>query len=159
MALASTLKRAEDEIENGRLWRAKEILSSSISTYGYEPALFEPMLNWCFNWEIEWKLDAFFCLVRSLQLRMSGRRNLESGYRDGLYFVGGLFDHLRSFRDATALGAFLWVIVKRVVIAVEESRQLGRGVRNRLEVLAAKPKNRRLVSAGASTSQWRGCLL
>ena len=35
MTVEKTISRATEEIANGRLWRAKEILSSSISTYGY----------------------------------------------------------------------------------------------------------------------------
>ena len=35
MTIESTIERANAEIASGRLWRAKEILSSSLSTYGY----------------------------------------------------------------------------------------------------------------------------
>ena len=35
MTVESTISRADDEVANGRLWRAKEILGSSISNYGY----------------------------------------------------------------------------------------------------------------------------
>ncbi len=62
MALASTLKRAEDEIENGRLWRAKEILSSSISTYGYEPALFRAYAQLVFQLGDRMEAGRFFLL-------------------------------------------------------------------------------------------------
>jgi len=39
MTVETTISRAEKEIENGRLWRAKEILASSIATYGYSREL------------------------------------------------------------------------------------------------------------------------
>lgn len=35
MTIASTIHRAEAELSNGRPWRAKEILASSLSSYGY----------------------------------------------------------------------------------------------------------------------------
>lgn len=42
MTVETTLSRVEEEIANGRLWRAKEILGSSISNYGYSrPILFQ----------------------------------------------------------------------------------------------------------------------
>jgi uncharacterized protein DUF6584 len=36
-----TLERAENEVAQGRLWRAKEILQSSIPNFGYNVELFE----------------------------------------------------------------------------------------------------------------------
>ncbi len=39
MSLESTISKANKEVEQGRLWRAKEILGSSLSTYGYSPEL------------------------------------------------------------------------------------------------------------------------
>jgi hypothetical protein len=38
-----TLEKAEREIQNGRLWRAKEILSGSIPNAGYDVVLFEKL--------------------------------------------------------------------------------------------------------------------
>jgi hypothetical protein len=43
MTIESTISRAADEIANGRLWRAKEILGSSISTYGYSREVFHAL--------------------------------------------------------------------------------------------------------------------
>ncbi len=39
MTIESTISRAKEEIERGRLWRAKEILASSIANYGYSQEL------------------------------------------------------------------------------------------------------------------------
>jgi len=41
MALEKTLLKAKTELDNGNMWRAKEILQSSINIYGYNPELFE----------------------------------------------------------------------------------------------------------------------
>jgi|LakMenEpi03Aug12_release.lakeMendotaPanAssembly.Ray.scaffolds.fasta_scaffold827288_1 hypothetical protein len=43
MTIESTISRAADEITNGRLWRAKEILGSSVSTYGYSREVFHAL--------------------------------------------------------------------------------------------------------------------
>ena len=40
MPLKETLDRAANEVENNRLWRARDILCSSVQTYGYVPELF-----------------------------------------------------------------------------------------------------------------------
>lgn len=40
MTVESTISRADAEIGNGRLWRAREILGSSIVTYGYSREIF-----------------------------------------------------------------------------------------------------------------------
>ncbi len=40
MTVESTLRRVNAEIAEGRLWRGKEILSSSLSTYGYSREIF-----------------------------------------------------------------------------------------------------------------------
>ncbi|MBM3967691.1 MAG: hypothetical protein FJ308_21940 [Planctomycetes bacterium] len=45
MTIESTISRAAAEIANGRLWRAKEILGSSISTYGYSREVFRAFAN------------------------------------------------------------------------------------------------------------------
>lgn len=45
MTVESTIARANAEIVNGRLWRAKEILSSSLSTYGYSPNIYLAYAN------------------------------------------------------------------------------------------------------------------
>jgi hypothetical protein len=45
MSVQSTISRAEAELANGRLWRAKEILGSSISVYGYSRDLLQSMAN------------------------------------------------------------------------------------------------------------------
>ena len=39
MTIESTIERARAEIESGRLWRAKEILASSLATYGFSRAI------------------------------------------------------------------------------------------------------------------------
>jgi len=43
MTVEKTIERAESEARCGRLWRAKEILSSSCVTYGYEPDLYRTL--------------------------------------------------------------------------------------------------------------------
>ena len=40
MTVANTLSRADQEIQRGRLWRAKEILSSSLEQYEYSPEIY-----------------------------------------------------------------------------------------------------------------------
>jgi hypothetical protein len=40
MTVDSTIQRAKRESASGRLWRAKEILGSSIPEYGYSPDIF-----------------------------------------------------------------------------------------------------------------------
>ncbi len=40
MTVESTLSRSNEQIQLGRLWRAKEILSSSIHNYGYSRDIF-----------------------------------------------------------------------------------------------------------------------
>lgn len=45
MTIESTIVRANKEIQSKRLWRAKEILGSSISTYEYSPELLYAFAN------------------------------------------------------------------------------------------------------------------
>lgn len=45
MTIESTIQRAGKEIAEGRLWRAKEILSSSVSTYGFSREIFVAYAN------------------------------------------------------------------------------------------------------------------
>lgn len=40
MTIESTLERSKEEIGAGRLWRAKEILASSLATYGYSREIY-----------------------------------------------------------------------------------------------------------------------
>ncbi|KAA3609742.1 MAG: hypothetical protein D8M58_09150 [Calditrichaeota bacterium] len=41
MAIEKTLLKAKTEMDNGSLWRAKEILQSAIGTYGYNAEIYE----------------------------------------------------------------------------------------------------------------------
>ena len=43
MPLSQTFANADSQISQGKLWRAKEILQSSIPNYGNEPLLFQKL--------------------------------------------------------------------------------------------------------------------
>lgn len=45
MTIAKTIQRAEAELSDGRLWRAKEILASSLSAYGYSREIYLAYAN------------------------------------------------------------------------------------------------------------------
>ena len=45
MTIAKTIQRAQAELSDGRLWRAKEILASSLSAYGYSREIYLAYAN------------------------------------------------------------------------------------------------------------------
>ncbi len=45
MTIQSTLEKAEAEATQGRLWRAKEILASSLVNYGYSREIYLALAN------------------------------------------------------------------------------------------------------------------
>lgn len=45
MTIVKTIQRAQAELSDGRLWRAKEILASSLSAYGYSREIYLAYAN------------------------------------------------------------------------------------------------------------------
>ncbi len=45
MTIAKTIQRAQAELTDGRLWRAKEILASSLAAYGYSREIYLAYAN------------------------------------------------------------------------------------------------------------------
>ena len=62
MTIESTISRADIETANGRLWRAREILGSSIPTYGYSREIFNALATVLLKMGDELEAGKYFLL-------------------------------------------------------------------------------------------------
>lgn len=62
MTIESTIRRARSEIEGGRLWRAKEILASSIPHYGYSIEIYRAYADVLIELGDELKAGGYYLL-------------------------------------------------------------------------------------------------
>jgi hypothetical protein len=91
MTVEATIQRALSAIEEGRLWRAKEILSSSIPQYGYSTELYRAYADLLFKMGDELQAGRYYLLsidepsvaqANAMELFLS--RHRKSGWRQML---------------------------------------------------------------------------
>ena len=106
MNVQSTLMRANKELQKGRIWRAKEILASSLPNYGFNAALYEQYANVLMQMGDELEAGRFYLLCveqpdlnqqRAIDLFVT--RHAKKSYREllKLFPRAARFDRLDAY--------------------------------------------------------------